>query len=168
MVPSVESDRAGGPWIELRGDWLHRVYIPECTLPLPFGYVGCVYHVRRPHLCGETLLSSIVRWPGLFLIIAMQPLFFVFGIHLAGLFEHPAFSVGVVGWFIRGAVDLTRAVEYAVQTGRSRIVSFEWLFPLTGLRATESCIDCRVFSVITIVATLVSVASGLAVAISGL
>ena len=28
VVPLVESDRAGGPWIKLRGNWLHRVYIP--------------------------------------------------------------------------------------------------------------------------------------------
>ena len=64
-------------------------------------------------------------------------------------------------------MNLTRAIEYAVQTGRARIVSFEWLFPLTGLRATKSSIDCRVFGIVAIVATLVSVASWLAVAISG-
>ena len=50
----------------------------------------------------------------------------------------------------------------------TQIVSFEWLFPLTGLRATESGIDCHVFGVVAIVATLVSVASRLAVAISGI
>ena len=64
-------------------------------------------------------------------------------------------------------MNLTVAIEYAVQTGRARIVSFEWLFPLTGLRATESGIDCCVFGVITIFVTLVFVASGFAVAISG-
>ena len=128
--------------------------------------MGGVYHVHRPHLWGKTLLSIVVRRPGLLVVIAMQPLFLVFGIQLVGLFEHPAFSVGVVGWFIGGVVNLTRAIEYVVQTGRARIVSFEWLFPLTGLRATESGIDYRVFGVIAIVATLVSVASWLAVAIS--
>ena len=60
-VPSIKSDRAGGPWVEIRGDWLHRVYVPECTLPLPLGNVGCVYHVHRPHLWGEPLLSSGVH-----------------------------------------------------------------------------------------------------------
>ena len=45
---------------------------------------------------------------------------------------------------------------------------FEWIFLLTGLRATNSGVDCRVFGVIAIFATLVFVASGLAVAISGL
>ena len=78
VVPSIKSDRAGGPQIELWGDWLHRVYVPECMLPLPFGYVRCVYHVHRTHLWGETLLSSIVRRSCLLLIIAMQPLVIVF------------------------------------------------------------------------------------------
>ena len=79
VVPSIKSDRAGGPSVELRADWLHRIYVPECTLPLPFGYVGCVYDIHRPHLWGETLLSSIVRRSGLFFVIAMQPLVIVFG-----------------------------------------------------------------------------------------
>ena len=81
---------------------------------------------------GGFLLSSSVRTPGLLVIIAVQPLVLVLGIYLADLFEHPAISVSVIGWFIGGAVNLARAVEYAVQTGRSRIVSFERLFPLTG------------------------------------
>ena len=98
----------------------------------------------------------------------MQPLFLVFGIQLAGLLEHPAFSVGVIGWLIGGAVNLTRAFEYAVQTGRDWIASFERLFPLTGFRATESGIDCRVFGVLTVVAALVSVVTWLAVATSGI
>ena len=60
------------------------------------------------------------------------------------------------------------AVEYAVQTERTRIVIFEWPIPLTGLRAPKSGIDYRIFGVFTIFATLVFVASGFAVAISGL
>ena len=98
----------------------------------------------------------------------MQPLFLVFGIQLAGLLEHLAFSVGVIGWLIGGAVNLTRAIEYAVQTGQARVASFERLLPLTGLRTTESGIDCRVFGVVTIVAALVSVATWSAVTIFGI
>ena len=64
-------------------------------------------------------------------------------------------------------MDLTWMIEYAVQAGRARIVSFIWLLPLTGPRATKSGIDRRVFGVVTGASTLVSVASGLAVAISG-
>ena len=54
-----------------------------------------------------------------------------------------------------------------VQTGRDRIISLKWLLPLTGLRAIESGIDRRVFGVVTVASTLVSVVSGLVVAISG-
>ena len=28
MVPLIKGDRAGGPWVELWGDWLYRVYVP--------------------------------------------------------------------------------------------------------------------------------------------
>ena len=73
----------------------------------------------------------------------------------------------MIGWFIRGAVDLTWTIEYAVQTGRAQIVSFKWLFLLTGLRATESGIDGCVFGAIAVVSTFVFTVSGLAVVISG-
>ena len=63
-------------------------------------------------------------------------------------------------------MNLARAFKYAVQTGWARIVSFEWLFPLTGLRATESGIDCRVFGVVAIVSMLMSVAPWLAVIVA--
>ena len=61
-------------------------------------------------------------------------------------------------------MNLARPVEYFVQIGWDVPVSFEWLLPLTGFRATESGVDLRVF--ITTL-TLVFVASWLAVAISG-
>ena len=64
-------------------------------------------------------------------------------------------------------MDLTWTIEYAVQTGRARISSFERLLPLTGFRATESDIDRRIIGVLIVVSMLVSVALGLIVAISG-
>ena len=73
----------------------------------------------------------------------------------------------MIGWFIRGAMDLTWTIEYAVQAGRALIISFIWLLPLSGLGATESGVDRRFIGIVTIVSTLVPVASGLAVAISG-
>ena len=130
--------------------------------------MGGVDLVDRFHLGREFLLSFRVWLSGLLVIVAMQPLFLVLSIQVVGLFKHPTFPVCVVGWFVGGAVNLTRAIEYAVQTGRAWIVSFERLFLLTKLRATESGIDCRVFGVIAIVAMLVSVVSGLAVATSGI
>ena len=73
----------------------------------------------------------------------------------------------MIGWFVWGAMDLARTVEYAVQAGWSQVVSFIWLLPLTRLGATESGVDRRVISIVTFVSTLVPVALGLAVAISG-
>ena len=72
------------------------------------------------------------------------------------------------GWFVWGAMDLARTVKYAVHARWSLVISLIRLFPLTGLIAAESGIDCRVFGVVAIVATLVSIASWLAVAISGI
>ena len=73
----------------------------------------------------------------------------------------------MIGWFIGSAVDLAWTIEYVVHTGRAQIISIEWLFPLTGLGATGFGIDGRVFGVIAIIATLVFVVLGLAIAISG-
>ena len=94
---------------------------------------------------GGFLLFPSVRMPGLLVIVAMQPLVLVLG--FTGLFEHPAVSVSVVCWLIRGTVNLARAIKYAVQTGRSLFVSFERIFSLTGFLAIESGVDCRVFSI---------------------
>ena len=64
-------------------------------------------------------------------------------------------------------MDWAWTIEYAVQAGRARIVSFIWLLPLTGLRTTESGVDRHLLDVVTVASTLVSIASGLAIAISG-
>ena len=81
MVPAIESDRAGRPWVKFWGDWLHHVDVPERTLPLPLGDMGSVYHVHRFDLRGKLLLSPCVRWPGLLVfILALRPLLLVLGI----------------------------------------------------------------------------------------
>ena len=128
-------------------------------LPFPLGDMSCVYHIHRFHLGREFLLSSRGRRSGLLVVVAMLPLFLVFGIQLAGLLEHPAFSVGVIGWLIGGAVNLTRAIEYAVQTGRDRIASFERLLPLTGFRASESGVDCHILIIVAVNAAFILVAT---------
>ena len=111
-------------------------------------------------------MSPRVRTPGLFVIVAVHPLVLVFGIYFAGLFEHPAVSIGVVGWLVQGAMNLARALQYTVQTGRSLIISFERLLPLTGLGSAESGVYCRVFIVVVVVPSLMSVAPWLAVIIA--
>ena len=73
----------------------------------------------------------------------------------------------MIGWFIGVAVYLAWTIEYAVQPGWAQIVYFIWLLTLAGLGATESGIDRRVVGIVTVASTLVPVASGLAVAISG-
>ena len=64
-------------------------------------------------------------------------------------------------------MDLAWTIKYAVQAGWAQVVSFIWLLPLTGLGATESGVDHRVIGIVTIVLTLMHVASGLAIAILG-
>ena len=54
---------------------------------------------------------------------------------------------------------LARAVEYSVQTGRALSISFEGLFPLTGFRASESGIDCRILIIVAVNAAFVLVAT---------
>ena len=75
------------------------------------------------------------------------------------MLEYPTIPVGVVGWLFGGAVYLSRAVEYSVQIGRTRSSSFEWIFPLTGFRASESGIDCRILNMIAVNAAFVFVAT---------
>ena len=60
---------------------------------------------------------------------------------------------------IGGAVNLAWTIKYAVQCGWARIVLLEWHLPLTGLVATESGVDRRILSVVTVVLVLVSIAS---------
>ena len=59
-------------------------------------------------------MAPHVRTPGLIVIVAVQPLVLVFGVYFAGLFKYPAVSIGVVGWLVRGAMNLARALQYAV------------------------------------------------------
>ena len=125
---------------------------------VPLGDVSGKDHVDLFHLGGGGI-SSVphVRTPGLLVIVVVQPLVLVFGIYFAGLFEYPAVSVGVVSWLVLGAMNLARALQYTVQTGRSLIVSFERLLPLTGLGSAEFGVYCRVFSVVAVVPSLMSV-----------
>ena len=53
---------------------------------------------------------------------------------------------------------LDRAIEYSVQIGRARSISFEWLFLLTGFRAFESGIDYCILSTFAVNAALMLVA----------
>ena len=81
MVPAVEGDRTGGPWVELWRDWLHRIDVPECALAFPLGDVGSIYHVHHFDLRGKFLLSPCVRRTGLLVIVlTWRPLLLILGI----------------------------------------------------------------------------------------
>ena len=54
---------------------------------------------------------------------------------------------------------LAQVVEYSVQAGRAPRIPFEWLFPLTGFRASESGINCRILSIVAVNAALLLVAT---------
>ena len=73
----------------------------------------------------------------------------------------------MIGRLVRGAMNLARPIKYSVQTGWTIFVSFEWLLPLTGFRATESGVDRRVFGIFIVASTLVFIASWPTVAVSG-
>ena len=71
----------------------------------------------------------------------------------------------MIGWFVSGAMDLARTVEYAVQAGWSQVVSLIWFLPLTRLGASEFGVDCSAIGVITNASTFVPIASKLAIAV---
>ena len=74
----------------------------------------------------------------------------------------------MIGWLFGGAVYLAQAIEYSVQIGRARSISFEWFFPLTGFGASESGIDCRILNIIAVNAALVLVATRPAIIVLGI
>ena len=57
-------------------------------------------------------------------------------------------------------MDLTWTIEYAVQDGWARIVSFIWLLLMAGLGAAEYGVDRHVSGIVTVASTLVSVCRG--------
>ena len=61
MIPAIESDRAGRPWVEFGGDVLYSVYVSECAFALPLSYVGDVDHVHCFDLRWKFFLSPSVR-----------------------------------------------------------------------------------------------------------
>ena len=63
---------------------------------------------------------------------------------------------------------LAQAVEYPIQIGRTRSSSFEWLFLLTGFRASESGVDCHILSIIAVNAAFVLGATRPAIAVLGI
>ena len=107
MILVIESDQAGRPWVEFGGNGLYNIYVLECAFALPLWYVSGINHVHCFYLWSEFFLSPSVRLARLVLIFTWRLPPFVFGVYLAGLLENPAFSVGAIGRFLGGVVNLT-------------------------------------------------------------
>ena len=85
------------------------------TFVLPRRNVRQVYHVYYFYFRGKLLLSPGVWLASLFVVaVTGRPLPLVFGIKLVGLFEDPTASIGMIGWFIGGAMNLAGPIEYLV------------------------------------------------------
>ena len=110
VVPAIEGDREGRPWVEFGGDELCNIYVLECAFALPLWDVSDIDHVHRFDLRWKFLLSPRVRLARFILVFALRSLPFVFGVEFAGLLEDPTFSVSMICRLTRGAVDLTYLV----------------------------------------------------------
>ena len=61
VVPAIEGDRTRRPCVELWGDLLHRIDVPQCTLPFSLGNMCGVDHVNVLDSGGKQLLATVVR-----------------------------------------------------------------------------------------------------------
>ena len=74
-----------------------------------------VYHVHRFYLGGKLLMTPGIWLVNLFVITITGRSFpLMFSVELAGLFEDPTTSVGVIGWLIGIAMNLTGPIQYLV------------------------------------------------------
>ena len=89
----------------------------------------------------------------------------MFGVELAGLFEDPTFSVGMICRFVGSTMDLAQSVQDFVQAGWFLFTTLKWLFSLTGSRAPESDVDRCVVRALFLVLTFVFIMSWLPIAI---
>ena len=106
MIPAIESDRTGRPWVEFGGDKLNGIDISECALALPLWDMSGIYHVHYFDLRWKFLLSPCVRLAKFILVFSLRSLSVVYGVELAGLLEDPTTTLAMVRMFIWGAMDL--------------------------------------------------------------
>ena len=106
MIPAIKGDRTGRPWVEFGGNGLNGIDILECAFALPLWDMSDIDHVHCFDLRWKFLLSPRVWLARFILVFALRYLPFVFGIEFVGLLEDPTFSVGMIGWFVGGAMNL--------------------------------------------------------------
>ena len=80
---------------------------------------------------------------GLILVFAWCILPLVYGIDLIELLEDPTFSVGMISWFTRCAMDLTYLVQKFCLGWQFVSGAFRGRLLLTWPRAFESGVYCR-------------------------
>ena len=83
----------------------------------------------------------------LILIFAWCILPLVYGVELVGLLEDPTFSMGMIGRFTRGTMDLTYLVQNFVEAGQFIPGAFSGRL-LTWPRVFESGVYCRALRVV--------------------
>ena len=96
--------------------------------------------------------SVLLEW--LILVFAWCILPLAYGVELAGLLEDPTFSVGMIGWFARGAMDLIYLVQNFIQAGQFVSGAFRGRL-LTWPRAFESGVYCCVLRAVSFLSAFV-------------
>ena len=89
MIPAIEGDRTGRPWVEFGGDRLYSIHVSECVFALSLWDVSDINHVHCFDLRWKFLLSPRIRLARFVLVFALRSLPLVFGVELAGLLEDP-------------------------------------------------------------------------------
>ena len=103
-------------------------------------------------------MSATDRTAGFILVLAAWALALVLGCELAGLFEYPTVTVGVVDGLLLCAMDLARPLQDLVQRGGSVAIAFRRLLPLPRSGVAEAGVNGRVIGITIIVPALVLVA----------
>jgi hypothetical protein len=103
-------------------------------------------------------LTATDRTPRFILVLAAWALALVLGSELAGLFENPTVTIGVIGGLLLSAMYLARPLQNLVQRGRSVVFAFRRLFPLPRTVVAESSIYSCIIGITVIMPALVFVA----------
>ena len=91
----------------------------------------------------------------LILVFAWCILPLVYGVELVGLLEDPTFSVGVIGCFARGAMDLTYLVQNFIQAGQFVSGAFRGRLLLTWPRTSKSGVYRRALQAVFFIPALI-------------
>ena len=107
VIPTIKSDRAGQPGVGPRGDGLDGTCASECVIASPPCHIDHVYCFTSG---GNFFCPPVLCWRGSSSSsLGVSPL--VFGVELASLLEDPTLSIGMISWFVGGAMNLAGPFE---------------------------------------------------------